>query len=145
MSKANYRELKRQTMQARIFVKPTIYNPAGLGNKENVPTDHKDKFATVQALGGSPFFTYGYIPNTETSEKPWQLQNRARARRLVSYASRCRKENRNEAGWRSEVEFTLFERFDIEVAWYVVGEEWMAILLLTAKVNDAEEDYGGLR
>ncbi|KAE9366418.1 hypothetical protein N431DRAFT_419663 [Stipitochalara longipes BDJ] len=56
------------------------------------------------------------MPNTETSDKPWQLENKARALKLVRYASKCRKENRNEAGWRSEIEFRLFERFDIEVA-----------------------------
>ena len=117
MSKANYRELKRQTKQARIFVKPIIYNPRDSANNENVPTDHKDKFATIQALGRTPYFTYGYTPSTETSDKPWQLSNRKRANILVQYAAKCRRENRNEAGWRYEVESKIFVRFDFEVAW----------------------------
>jgi hypothetical protein len=110
-----------------------------------VPTDHKDKFATIQSLGRTPFFTYGYTPTTETSDKPWQLSNRNRARILVQYAAKCRRENRNEAGWRYEVESKIFVRFDFEVAWYVIHEAITIYYLLSAIVNDAGKDYGGPR
>jgi len=114
MSKESYRELKRQAKQCRIFVKPTKYSPL---DSANVPGDHKDTFAVVQGLGRTLFLNYGYTPNNETPEKPWQLENKQRAAKLVHFAAKCRRENRNEAGWRSEVEFRLFEKFDIEVAW----------------------------
>jgi hypothetical protein len=117
MTKVNYRELKRQAKQARIFVKPIIYNPKDSASNENVPTDHKDKFAVIQSLGRTQYFTYGYVPSNETPDKPWQLANRHKATVLMRCAAKCRKENRNEAGWRNEVEFRLFKRFDIEVAW----------------------------
>ncbi|PMD34539.1 hypothetical protein L207DRAFT_467194 [Hyaloscypha variabilis F] len=35
---------------------------------------------------------------------------------IAGLAQKCRREHRNEAGWRSEVEFKLFERFNFEVA-----------------------------
>jgi hypothetical protein len=131
MSKVNYRELKRQAKQARVFVKPIIYDPKDSANNKNVPTDHQEKFAVIQALGRTPYFTYGYFPSNETPDKPWQLENKKRANFLIHRAAKCRKENRNEAGWRYEVEVKLFERFDIEVAWLVHGVKQTSKSLLT--------------
>ncbi|OCK85348.1 hypothetical protein K432DRAFT_439332 [Lepidopterella palustris CBS 459.81] len=113
MTKANYRELKRETKNHRIFINSTKYNPL---KPTNVPEDHKEKFDVIQELGRTLYSRYGYVPDNETPEKPWQRANMERATKLVFFAAKCRRENRNEAGWRSEVEFRLFERFDIEVA-----------------------------
>ena len=117
MSRVNYRELKRQSKQARIFVKESIYNPLDSASNVNIPTDHKDTFATIQSLGRKEFYTYGYIAHTNTTEKPWELENKKKAMVIAGLAQKCRRESRNEAGWRSEVEFKLFERFNFEVAW----------------------------
>lgn len=114
MSRVSYRELKRQAKSAQIQVKSTKYN---LFDSGNVHTDHKDMFAIVQCLGRTSFEKYGYCPTNDTPDKPWQLANKNRALKIVHLAAKCRKENRNEAGWRNEVESKLFERFDIEVAW----------------------------
>lgn len=115
MKDEEYKELKREAKAARIFVRST-YSPF---NSEGIPPDHKDKFCVIQELGRTSYSAYGYVPNTETTDKPWQRQNKRRAVQLVHFADKCRKENRNEAGWRNEVESKVFERFDYEVAWYV--------------------------
>ena len=116
MTKDDYRTLKRQTKKERIFVTGTKWS---VQTPTNVPPAHKDKFAIIQSLGRTLFNTYGsaYIPNINTPDKPWELQNKLRASKLQTFAARCRRENRNEAGWRYEVESRLLERFDIEVAW----------------------------
>jgi len=114
MTKDDYRELKRQTKKERIFVSGTTWS---VQTSTNVPAAHRDKFAIIQALGRIEFDKYGHIPNNDTPDKPWELQNKIRALKLQSFAVRCRKENRNEAGWRYEIESRLLERFDIEVAW----------------------------
>jgi hypothetical protein len=113
MKEDEYLELKRQAKACRIFFKSTKYSPS---TSADVPVDHRDKFTVVQGLGHASFSTYGYIPNSETPDKPWRLGNKLRVTRLVHCAAKCRRENRNEAGWRNEVEFRLFEGFDIEVA-----------------------------
>jgi len=116
MKETEYRELKRNAKRCRIFFHTKKYDPFDPANL-HVPTDHKDIFAIVQSLGRTSYSTFGYTPNLETPEKPWQLENKKRAATLVHFAAKCRRESRNEAGWRNEVEFRLFERFDIEVAW----------------------------
>ncbi|CZR61240.1 uncharacterized protein PAC_11136 [Phialocephala subalpina] len=113
MARVSYRELKRQAKSAHIHVKSTKYSPF---DSSNVHADHKDMFAVVQSLGRTSYENYGHCPTNETPNKPWQLENKMRALKLVYLAVKCRKENRNEAGWRNEVESKLFERFDIEVA-----------------------------
>ena len=114
MTNDKYRELKRQAKQSRIFFQPTQWDHIV---PSNVPQDHAEKFEIVQYLGRTSYHNYGYTPNSDTTDKPWQRQNKTRASKLVHFAGKCRKENRNEAGWRSEVESRLLERFDIEVAW----------------------------
>jgi hypothetical protein len=116
MTKDDYRELKRQAKTERIFVSGTMWS---VQTSTNVPAAHKDKFAIIQSLGRILYHNYGgaYVPNNDTPDKPWELQNKLRASKLRSFAARCRKENRNEAGWRYEIESRLLERFDIEVAW----------------------------
>ena len=49
--------------------------------------------------------------NQAIEEKEKQVRN------LNRLARKCRRERRNEAGWRSGVETTVFGRFDAEVVW----------------------------
>jgi len=114
MVKIDYRTLKGEAKSCRIFINPKKYGPY---SSTNVPVDHQEKFEVIQELGRTLYSTYGYVPHTETQNKPWQKVNKQRAAQLVHFAVKCRRENRNESGWRNEVEFRLFERFDIEVAW----------------------------
>jgi len=115
MPRSDYLQSKREAKKARIFFEGTKYNHRHAS--PHVPWEHKDKFAVIQSLGRVQFATYGYTPNIDTHDKPWQLKNKVRAGALVRFATRCRKECINEAGWRYGVEARVFERFDIEVAW----------------------------
>ena len=110
------RELRREAKRQGIEVNSIKYSPHTVAD---IPPEHKDKFAIVQTLGRILIKDYRHIPNNNTSEKPWQEKIIKRAVQLMSLASRCRIENRNESGWRYEIEHRLFERFDIEVAWLV--------------------------
>ncbi|RYP08292.1 hypothetical protein DL765_008834 [Monosporascus sp. GIB2] len=108
-----YRELKREAKRQGIEVDSIKYNPAMV---VGVPTEHKDKFDVIQRLGRISFSNFGLLPSGDTPDKPWQGDIKKRAMQLMRFAARCRKENRNESGWRYEIEQRLFERFDIEVA-----------------------------
>ncbi|KAF2793994.1 hypothetical protein K505DRAFT_417428 [Melanomma pulvis-pyrius CBS 109.77] len=107
------RELRREAKCQGIEVNSIKYNPLTV---VDVPPEHKDKFKIIQDLGRISYENYGFTPNGDTLDKPWQQDIKTRAVRLMSFASRCRKENRNESGWRYDIEQRLFERFDIEVA-----------------------------
>jgi hypothetical protein len=110
------RDLRREAKRQGIEVNSSKYDPCTVSD---IPPEHKDKFAIIQSLGRILLDNYGFTPNNETSDKPWQLKTRKRALQLSHLAARCRIENRNESGWRYEIEQRLFERFDIEVAWLV--------------------------
>jgi hypothetical protein len=110
------RELRREAKRQGIEVNSIKYNPLTV---IDIPPEHKDNFAIIQSLGRISFSNYGFTPNGDTPDKPWQLDIKKRAVQLMRFASRCRRENRNESGWRYEIEQRLFERFDIEVAWLV--------------------------
>jgi hypothetical protein len=110
------RDLRREAKRQGIEVNSSKYDPCTVAD---IPPEHKDKFKAIQSLGRTLFDNYGVTPNNETSDKPWQLETRKRALQLHYLATRCRTENRNESGWRYEIEQRLFERFDIEVAWLV--------------------------
>ncbi|RYP93668.1 hypothetical protein DL770_000199 [Monosporascus sp. CRB-9-2] len=109
----DYRELKREAKRQGIEVDSIKYNPAMI---VDVPTEHKDKFDVIQRLGRTSFSNYGCMLGGDAPDKPWQLDIKKRAIQLMRFAARCRRENRNESGWRYEIEQRLFERFDIEVA-----------------------------
>jgi hypothetical protein len=109
-----YRSLKAEAKRQRIFFGRQKYS---FCCSDNVPDDHKEKFDIVLGLGRTQYETYAFTPNSDTLGKPWQLENKLRASRLVHDAVTCRKENRNEPGWRYEFEHKVFERFKIEVAW----------------------------
>jgi hypothetical protein len=116
MANNTYRKLKAEAKRQRIFFGRQKYSV----RSDNVPNEHKEKFDIVLDLGRTLYDTYAFTPNSDTLEKPWQLENKHRASRLVSDAGTCRKENRNEPGWRLEFEHKVFERFKVEVAWLVL-------------------------
>ena len=107
-------DLRRDAKSQGIEVNPIKYNPLTV---VDIPVEHKDKFAVIQELGRKSYSEFGFVPNNETPDKPWQPGIKKKAAQLMRFAERCRRENRNESGWRYEIEQRLFERFDIEVAW----------------------------
>src|SRR5262245_16386981 len=109
-----YRELKREAKRHRIEVNSIKYHPFA---NSDIPTEHKERFAIIQSLGRQSFSKYGFVPNGDTPDKPWQLATKKKAMQLMNFAAICRKEIGNETEWRTRIEQKLFERFDIEVAW----------------------------
>jgi hypothetical protein len=109
-----YRELKREAKRQGIEVNSMKYNP--FTNTQTTP-EHKEQFAVVQSIGRAAIEGFVQIANEKTPERPWQIETVRRAKKLNRLAVKCRRENRNESGWRHAIEPTLFERFDIEVAW----------------------------
>lgn len=115
MAKDDARRSRREAKRHRIFFKATTFSPE---SPENVPDDHQDTFRNIQALGSIKYASYGEpVPTAETADKPWQRDSKGRAVELQKSAVICRKELRNEAGWREEIEYPLFRRFKVEVAW----------------------------
>jgi hypothetical protein len=110
------RDLRREAKRQGIEFNSIKYNPLTV---VDIPPELKDKFAVIQSLGCITFNDYGFIPSGDTLDKPWQQDIKRRALQLMNFAARCRNENRNESGWRYDIEQKLFERFDIEVAWFV--------------------------
>ena len=110
----DYDNLKRKMKEEGILFPPHKYSARRC---ENVPEEHRSKFDAIQQLGRLSFEKYDYAPGIDGQDKPWQKNNSRKALRLVRDAVRCRAENRNEPGWRYELEPQIFERFNIEVAW----------------------------
>lgn len=119
MTGKKYRDLKAETKRQRIFFSSQKFSSRYL---ERVPELHREKFFTIQELGRTLYDTYAFVPGCDSLERPWQSENRQKASRLVRDAIRCREANKNEGGWRYELEPRVFERFEIEVTWLVSGE-----------------------
>jgi hypothetical protein len=116
MTGKKYRDLKAETKRQRIFFNSQKFS-SRFPNK--VPEPHREKFFTIQELGCTSFETYAFVPGCDSLERPWQKENKQKASRLVRDAGRCRDANKNEGGWRYELEPKVFERFEIEVTWLV--------------------------
>lgn len=85
---------------------------------ENVPEEHQTKFKHIQQLGRMRYNSYAVQPRPDIINKPWELDNKLRAAQVSQKACESRQDNQNEGGWRMELENRIFERFEIEVAWY---------------------------
>lgn len=57
-------------------------------------------------------------PRPYIINKPWELENKTRAERVSQKAALARSDFQNEDGWRVALENHIFQRFEIEVAWY---------------------------
>lgn len=119
MTGKKYRNLKAETKRQRIFFNSQKFSSRFL---DLVPEFHHEKFFTIQVLGRTLYDTYAFVPGCESEERPWQRKNKQQASRLVRDAIRCREANKNEGGWRYELEPKVFERFEVEVTWLVSNE-----------------------
>ena len=81
------------------------------------PSSHADLFRNIQLLGQKKHNEYKADKINHSKNEPWRAQTARRAERVVAIAKRLRSENRNEAGWRLELEPEIFSRFTVEVAW----------------------------
>lgn len=144
MTRKNYRELKAETKQQRIFFSSQKFSSRF---PNLVPELHREKFSTIQELGRMLYDTYAFVPGCESLERPWQKENKRKASRLVRDAIRCREANKNESGWRYELEPKVFERFEIEVTWLVsdglsAGPQFITDASI---VRPAAKGYGDLK
>jgi hypothetical protein len=119
MTGKKYRNLKAETKRQRIFFSSQKFSSRF---PSQVPELHREKFFTIQELGRTLYDTYAFVPGCDSLERPWQYENKRKASRLVRDAKRCREANKNEGGWRYELEPTVFERLEIEVTWLVPEE-----------------------
>jgi hypothetical protein len=101
--------------ELRITFHPQKYCPQRPGN---VPEQHQTKFQHIQQLGQISHESYAVQPRPDITNKPWELENKLRANRVSQKAAQARSDYQNEDGWRMELENRVFERFEIEVAWY---------------------------
>jgi hypothetical protein len=99
----------------RITFHPRKFDPQRPGN---VPEEHQTKFRHIQQLGQISYDSYALQPRPDTANKPWELENKLRATRVSARAIQARNEYQNEDGWRTKLDNLVFERFEIEVAWY---------------------------
>jgi hypothetical protein len=81
------------------------------------PSSFENIFLDIQKLGIVVFDEYCESSVIDSLNKPWKASARRRAKRLVALADLCRRERRNEAGWRMVIEPEVMARFTVEVAW----------------------------
>jgi hypothetical protein len=129
------RELKREMKANRISIHQTKYSPSD--PPDFVSHGHREKFAQIYKLGRAIINEDNAAGSgvENASSEPWRLANKKKAHQLMALATQCRVEQQNEYGWRMRVEAKLFERFDIEVAWYnrLLGFRLTPWLTLLAK------------
>ncbi|KAI9668201.1 MAG: hypothetical protein M1821_001021 [Bathelium mastoideum] len=118
MGGPEYLELKREASASRVHTFPDRYDDS---LQSNVPADHREKFRCIQSLGDKKFDNYASEPTMNATSGPWQRERKATAAKIHSLARKCRSENRNEDGWRSEIEPLVFQRFDVEVTCSDIG------------------------
>jgi hypothetical protein len=64
------------------------------------------------------YHSYALQPRPDIANKLWELDNKMRAKRLTQKAAKARSDYLNEDSWRMALENDVFERFEMEVAWY---------------------------
>ena len=81
-----------------------------------LPSRYKNTFDQIRAIRDIRFDSYcaeNVIPN----EEPWTAQTKRRAEWLSNRAATLLYQQRNEAGWRFDLENDVLHRFMVEVAW----------------------------
>jgi hypothetical protein len=109
------RDLKQEAKRQRVFPDPVKYSPDTPGN---VPDGLKDMLDNIQKLGKTELRENTAV-SASACDKPWRFKNMQKAKIIVDFAVKCKRECQNEAGWRNDIETRLMERFDFEVAWLV--------------------------
>jgi hypothetical protein len=108
-------DYQRILKEFRIKFHPHEFHPQRPGN---VPEEHQTKFKHIQQLGQMMYDSYALQPRGDIDNKPWELDNKLRATLVTQKAVLAREDRQNEDGWRMALENCIFERFEIEVAWY---------------------------
>ena len=80
------------------------------------PPAHCGSFTDIRTLGNSQYANHAELKESRSVYKPWVAHNIEQADRVVEIVERCRRERRNEAGWRPALEPEIFSRFRFEAA-----------------------------
>lgn len=89
----------------------------GIIDEADWPDGHRDTFRHIKQRGHLTFDTYSEDSDVGLLDEPWRAQTRDRAIRITKKAKRCLDADKNEAGWRFDIEHEVLRRFEIEVAW----------------------------
>ena len=121
-------KMEEDARRSNIKVVPT---PFDRDNPGNIPQEHRAKFEDIQDLGMIRYREYGNTPRSPSSPPRTRTVRIANAIREKALA--CKRFNYVEDGWRMFIENKLFDRFDLEVNWYVtpnnfrLGYAWVLI------------------
>ncbi|KIW77071.1 hypothetical protein Z517_09517 [Fonsecaea pedrosoi CBS 271.37] len=78
---------------------------------------HEALFRDITTLGSYDLDKYRPDITVESTQKPWRLKTVERAKAISAKALRCLEQDKNELGWRLNIESEILARFSIEVAW----------------------------
>ncbi|KAE8358171.1 hypothetical protein BDV27DRAFT_163820 [Aspergillus caelatus] len=84
------------------------------------PQAHVKTFDNIQKLGRFNFDTYCAGVSIWSSSEPWKEHIKTRAEWHSRRTERLFGRERNEAGWRFELEYDVLMRLSAEVAWQVL-------------------------
>jgi hypothetical protein len=85
------------------------------------PSQFKNTFRNVVALGSFKFHAYDEMPN-DHSTPSWRQATKLRAKQLSNTARRLLKEKPSELTWRLEIEKLVDARFSLRTEWYVESD-----------------------
>ncbi|OBT89299.1 hypothetical protein VE02_02609 [Pseudogymnoascus sp. 03VT05] len=108
MSDDSNRELRRLKKKLRISFKR-------LPSTEALPIEHHETFNRIRSIRNKTLDDYCKDITFKNNE-PWRKQTLDRVKWLACRATNLVNQQRNEAGWRSEIENDVFHRFRVEVA-----------------------------
>lgn len=134
-----YEEICRLMQKHRIYFDGPV-------SQDRWPPQYKQLFATIkQDCGQKAYDAYKQMRKGRAVEEPWGADVLERAVRVVAKAERCRLEHRNEAGWRLSLEPEIFNRFTVEIAWYLPGFskfELLVLMLVKPRMSSANLEIG---
>lgn len=102
------RDLRRLIKKFRINFKPPSHG--------QLPSCHKNTFDQIRVIRDIRFDSY-CTENVILNEEPWTAQTKRRAEWLSKRAATLIYQQRNEAGWRFDLENDVLYRFMVEVVW----------------------------
>ena len=138
MASEKDRNLRRLIKKFRINFKPP--------NLGQLPSRHKSTFDQIRAIRDIRFNSYR-AENPILNEEPWTAQTKRRAEWLSNRAAALIYQQRNEAGWRFDLENDVLHRFLVEVVWYstLISVSCLEKLLTLPLVLTVGQEFGGPR
>ena len=128
-----------QYEQFRILTKKYNIHFDGPVRRAAWPSSYQEIFLDVQKLGTAVFEEYCESSVIDLLKKPWKASTRRRTDRLTALADLCRRERRNEAGWRMMVESEVMVRFTTKPSMVRIQIDLQEDMLMIYKPRLSEE------